>query len=159
MLGLAAPMFAQSAVMSQDEANHQLRLAFEFEDWDGAVDLIGLHGADITRVETISPLTPEEATYHMLASASFENWGGVISLIEQAGPKIEAVDEAGNTVLMFAAQKGSAAMVRYLVNYKKVSAQYINASNKAGETALSLAENEEIIKLLMDNGAVMECED
>lgn len=159
MLGLAAPMFAQSAVMSQDEANHQLRLAFEFEDWDGAVDLIGLHGADITRVETISPLTPEEATRHMLASAKFENWGSVISLIEQAGPELEAADDNGNTVLMFAAEKGSLAIVRYLISYKKVSPQYINAVNKSGETAISLAEDDWIMELLMDHGATMECED
>ncbi len=159
MLGLAAAPFAQSTAMSQDEANRQLRLAFEYEDWNGAVDLISLHGADITRVETISPLTPEEATYHMLASASFENWGSVISLIEQTSPQVEAADDDGNTVLMFAAQKGSLAIVRYLISYKKVSPQYINAVNKSGETALSLAEDDWIMELLMDHGATMECED
>ena len=159
VLGLTTPIFAQSTVMSQEEANRQLRLAFEYEDWDGAVDLIGLHGADITRVETISPLTPEEATHYMLASAKFEDWGGLISLIEQSGPEIEAADENGNTVLMFATQKGNLAIVRYLISYKKVSPKYINAVNKYGETAISLAEDDWMIELLMDNGAVMECED
>lgn len=159
VLGLAAPIFAKTSSMSKQEANRQLRSAFEYEDWDSAVDLIGLHGADITRVETISPLTPEEATRHMLASAKFENWGSVISLIEQAGPELEAADENGNTVLMFAAEKGSLAIVRYLISYKKVSLQYINAVNKSGETAISLAEDDWMIELLMDHGAVMECED
>jgi len=142
--------------MPKEEVTHQLRLAFEYKDWDGAVDLIGLNGGDIKTVETLAPLTPEEATSLMLLGAAFGDWGSVISLIEQGGADIEARDDGGNTVLMFAAEKGSAALVRYLVFYKNVSDEYINAVSKAGETALSLAENEDIIEMLMPL-TVMEC--
>ena len=144
--------------MSQEEVTRQLRLAFEYEDWDGMVDLIGQNGADITTVVKNEPLTHERANELLLTSASWEDWGSVLSLIEDSGADIEITDDGGNTVLMFAAESGSAALVRYLVFYKNVSDEYINAVNKAGETALSLAQNEEIIEMLMPR-TILECGD
>lgn len=143
--------------MSKEEANRQLRAALQYEDWDGAVDLIGQANAEITSVVKNMPLTHEEANHYLILSSVYGDWGSVLSLIEDSGADPETTDEAGNTVLMFAAEQKNMAIIRYLIEYKNVDAQYINASNKALETALSLAENEEIFDYLINHGAVMEC--
>ena len=143
--------------MSKEEANRQLRAALQYENWDAAVDLLGQTEAEITSVVKNMPLTHEEANHYLILSSVYGDWGSVLSLIEDSGADPETTDEAGNTVLMFAAEQKNMAIIRYLIEYKNVDAQYINASNKALETALSLAENEEIFHYLINHGAVMEC--
>ena len=61
-------------------------------------------------------------------------------------------DATGWTALMFASSNGKLDLVKYLIS-KKAN---LNLKAKDGTTALSLAmkdKNEEIIKILKDNGA------
>lgn len=65
---------------------------------------------------------------------------------------IDAVDNHGNTVLLYAASQNNLPVVNFVLDHS----QKINHTNKAGESALSLAvqnNQAEIVAILLENGA------
>lgn len=154
MLGLSVPMFAQNIIMPRPKENLD-KIYPEIARLKGTIERA------VTRNYTIKvvPLPKEDATQIMLTAAAYSQWENVIELLEQTDADAMAVDDGGNSVLMFAAEAGQKNVVNYLLVRKKLTAQHINTPNKAGETALSLTENSEIIDLLISYGALMECGD
>ena len=153
-LGLSIPMLAQNIIMPLPKENLD-------KIYPDIARLKGTIERAVTRNYTIkvAPLSKEDATQIMLNAAAHSQWESVVELLEQTEADVMSVDDGGNSVLMFASQEGLTNVVRYLLVRKNLTVEHINASNKAGETALSLTENPEIIDLLISSGALMECED
>jgi len=100
---------------------------------------------------------PDAGTYYGMTLLRWAAAGGNsagISLLLAAGSDVNAKSDSGETVLIEAAWNGWTESVRALLSAQSID---INIQDNAGNTALGVAENDEIKKMLEDRNAMCRC--
>jgi ankyrin repeat protein len=91
-----------------------------------------------------------QSAVHEAAGAGSQ---GLLDVLIKKGVKVDVRDEANQTALHYATQSGQLAMVKYLVEVKRLD---VNESGREGKTPLHYAADggyTDVVSLLLANGA------
>lgn len=80
----------------------------------------------------------------------------IVQFLLENGASLDAKDKYGDTVIHVASQLGHIEVVKFLIETKKVA---VDAQGGYGQIALMYSKNEEIAKLLIENGADLYAKD